>query len=413
MMNMPDSDSDSETADTSSTVLLRGARLVLPRRTTDEAALLVRDGTIARIAENSADASALRADKSFDLAGLTLFPGFIDVHIHGSVGIDTNDADVDGLHAVARHLARHGVTGWLPTLVPAPDADYASAARAVTRLMREQDDGDTRSPAARALGLHYEGPFVNTAQCGALRTQFFRTYSAPEDLNALARVETEGAVHMTTLAPEVDGGVELVRELRARGWIVSIGHTRAEVDVLERARMAGAQHLTHFLNAMSPLHHRAPGPVGWGLMRDDVTCDVIADRIHCDPLALALVLRCKTAERVSLISDAVAPAGLGDGEFRVWGETIKVTQGQTSNARGSIAGSVINMSDAARTMASLSVAPCDVARMSALNPARLLGLEGVCGSIEEGKRADLAALDAEGRVRLTLIGGRVAFEQLQ
>ncbi|HEV2707412.1 MAG TPA: N-acetylglucosamine-6-phosphate deacetylase [Pyrinomonadaceae bacterium] len=409
---MPDSSFDSETALPSSTILLRGARLVLPRRTCEAAALLVRDGTIARIAEHPQEASALHADVSLDLTGLTLFPGFIDVHIHGSIGIDTNDADADGLHQVARHLARHGVTAWLPTLVPAPDDDYASAARAVTQLMREQDDASLREAAARVLGLHYEGPFVNTAQCGALRTEFFRTYSAPEDLRALACVEAEGARHMTTLAPEVEGGVELVGELSARGWIVSIGHTRADVETLERARTHGARHLTHFLNAMSPLHHRAPGPIGWGLVCDDVTCDVIADRIHCDPLALALVLRCKTAERVSLISDAVAPAGLGDGEFRVWGETIKVEAGRTSNARGSIAGSVINMSDAARTMASLGVAPPDVARMAALNPARLLGLEHLCGSIEEGKRADLAALDAEGRVRLTLVGGRIAFEQL-
>jgi len=407
MTSMPVSNFDSETAGAASGILLRGARVVLPRRVTEEAALLVREGSIARIVENPAEASALEAAESLDLTGLMLYPGFIDIHIHGSVGIDTNEADADGLQTVARHLARHGVTGWLPTLVPAPDSDYASAARAVAQLMRSQAAGELE-PAARALGLHYEGPFVNTAQCGALRTEFFRTYTTPEDLNALARVNAEDAVHMTTVAPEVEGGGALVRELRARGWIVSIGHTRADVETLERAREAGARHLTHFLNAMSPLHQRAPGPVGWGLLRDDVTCDIIADRIHCDPLLLALVLRCKTAEGVSLISDAVAPAGLGDGEFQVWGETIKVTAGRTSNARGSIAGSVINMSDAARTMSALGVAPFDVARMAALNPARLLGLSHLCGSIEEGKRADLAALDAEGRVRLTLIGGRIA-----
>ena len=309
------------------------------------------------------------------------------------------------------------MTAWLPTLVPAPAEDYSRAAAAVSQLMREQEEAGAgadarREPAARALGLHYEGPFVNTAQCGALRTQYFRTFSAPADLDALSTVEAQGAVHLTTVAPETEGGIELIRELTKRGWVVSIGHTRADLQTLERARAAGARHMTHFLNAMSPLHQRAPGPVGWGLMRDDVTCDIIADGVHSDPLMLQLVVRCKTAARVALISDAVAPAGLGDGVYTVWGETIKVVGGRTSNERGSIAGSVINLEDAARLIASFGTAIEEVARMTALNPARLVGVDDTCGSIEVGKRADLAALDGEGRVRLTLVGGRIAFDEL-
>jgi N-acetylglucosamine-6-phosphate deacetylase len=146
------------------------------------------------------------------------------------------------------------------------------------------------------------------------------------------------------------------------------------------------------------------------LLQDDVTCDVIADGIHLDPLMLRLLLRCKQPARLSLISDAVAPAGLGDGEYEIWGETIAVTNGRTRNARGSIAGSVITMRDAVRMMLSLDVSPLDVALMAATNPARLLGISDDCGSIEEGKRADLTALDAEGNIRLTLVGGRVAYK---
>jgi N-acetylglucosamine-6-phosphate deacetylase len=218
------------------------------------------------------------------------------------------------------------------------------------------------------------------------------------------------AIRMITVAPEIEGGIELVRELKARGWVVSIGHTRADVETLDRARAAGARHMTHFFNAMSPLHQRTPGPVGWGLMSDDVTCDIIADGHHVAPLMLRLALRCKTPERLCLISDAVAPAGQGDGEFRIWGETIKVAGGRTANERGSIAGSVSTMRDNVRQMLALGVAPPDVARMASANPARLLGIADSCGTIEEGKRADLVALDEEGRVRLTVIGGRMAFD---
>ncbi len=225
-------------------------------------------------------------------------------------------------------------------------------------------------------------------------------------MKSLPRLGDQSSSHLITLAPEIEGGVHLVKELVKRNWIVSIGHTRAGVDVLEAARDAGARHMTHFMNAMSPLHHRAPGPIGWGLTNDSVSVDVIADGVHVDPLVLKLVLRCKQAERVSLISDAVAPAGLGDGRYQIWGETITVTNGRTENARGHIAGSVITMLDAVRMVLSLGVAATDVARMASTNPARLLGVEKTCGSIEEGKRADLVALDDEGNVRLTIIGGR-------
>lgn len=392
---------------TKGTLLLRNARLVGPDRVAEGASLLIEDGRIARIFEEGGESNT-RSAETFDLSDLTLLPGFIDVHIHGAVGVDTMEADADDLHRVARFLARNGVTAWLPTLVPGALADYERAVRAIEKLMEEQDE--RAGVAARALGLHYEGPFINSAQCGALRPAYFQKFTDEGVLNSLARLNDGNARHMITVAPEIDGGIELVRALARRGWIISIGHTRAGVEVLDLAFEAGARHMTHFMNAMSPLHHREPGPIGWGLMNDRVSCDVIADRVHVAPLMLKLLLRAKSPARLMLISDAVAPTGLGDGEYSIWGETISVIEGRTRNARGSIAGSVITMLDAVRTMLALDVSLQDVASMASGNPARLLGVDGDCGSIEEGKRADLVALDAEGNVRLTLIGGRVASE---
>jgi N-acetylglucosamine-6-phosphate deacetylase len=398
-------------------LLLKGARLVLPDRVADDAALLVEQGRITRVFHDSPP-PAHDAARAIDLDGLTVYPGFIDAHIHGAVGVDALDASTDDLQRLARFLATRGVTAWLPTLVPAPDKDYARAAYAIEGLIRWQYDDESgsvksgRAAGAQALGVHYEGPFVNVAQCGALRTEYFRSFNEDADGFGLATIESMDVAHMITVAPEVEGGIALIKKLVGCGWIVSIGHTRADIDTLDAAREAGARHMTHFFNAMSPLHHRAPGVVGWGLLADDVTCDVVADGIHCDPLALRLALRCKTAGRLSLISDAVLPAGLGDGEYNVWGETITVADGRTRNARGSIAGSVITMLDAARLMLSLGVAEPDVARMASLNPARLLRADDERGSIEEGKRADLVAIDGEGQARLTLVGGRIAFDDL-
>jgi N-acetylglucosamine-6-phosphate deacetylase len=247
---------------------------------------------------------------------------------------------------------------------------------------------------------------VNSAQCGALHVEHFKTYSRPEDLDSLP-AGSEMA-RMITLAPEIDGGVELVRELKRRGWVISIGHTRASLELLDEAFAAGARHMTHFMNAMSPLHHRTPGPIAWGLSRDDVTCDMIADGIHLDPFMLQLLVKIKGVRRLALISDAIAAAGKGDGDYQIWGETISVKNGRTSNASGSIAGSVISMLDAVRVMRSLGVPYVDLAQMASTNPARLLGLNHECGSIAVGRRADLVALDSNGQVRLTIVNGLVA-----
>lgn len=371
-------------------LLLRDATVVLPDRTIQHGTILVEDEYISSIG-----AEVIPDVETIDLGGMTLLPGFIDVHIHGAVGVDVMDATPEALGEVSNYLASQGVTGWLPTFVPASDANYSSAVAAISESMR--------NGGARVLGVHYEGPFVNSAQCGALHTEYFKTYSGPDDLDFL-RVLPD-AVKMITLAPEVSGGVALVRELKARGWVISIGHTRADLKVLDEACDSGARHMTHFMNAMAPLHHRSPGPIAWGMSREDVTFDVIADGVHLDPFMLRLLLKVKGAGGISLISDAIAAAGKGDGDYQIWGETITVKNGRTANAAGSIAGSVISMLDAVRLMRSLGVSYVDLAQMASSNPARLLGVDKVCGWIEVGKRADLVALDQDGNVKLTLVGG--------
>ena len=379
-------------------LLLRGAIIITPDGVLEGAALLVENGRIGRIFAVEKDAP--REVDALDLAGLTLWPGFIDLHIHGARGVDVNDTDADGLREVARYLAGQGVTVWLPTLVPGPVEEYQRAARAAGELRR-----DETATGARVLGLHYEGPFVNEQQCGALRTAYFRKFESLADLDGLE--EIPGAAHLTTLAPEITGGVAVTRELARRGWVVSIGHTRADLETLDAACAAGASHITHFMNAMTPLHHRAPGPVGWGLAHDEITCDIIADGIHLHPLALQLIVKAKGASHVALISDAVAPTGLGDGDFSIWGETISVAGRRTANAQGSIAGSVISLLDAVKMMLSLGLPPAMIAQMAATTPARVLRMDAETGSLAEGKRADLVALDNEGNLRLTMVGGKI------
>lgn len=342
-----------------------------------------------------------KAGRETDFESVAVFPGFIDVHIHGAAGIDVNEADADGLLQIAAFLATNGVTSWVPTLVPDSDANYERSIHEIDRLMELQAD----MPVAQAVGVHYEGVFASEKMCGALRPEFFKSGRWFVDGGRLPLLKK--GVHMTTLAPEIEGGIELIKVLVADGWVVSIGHTRADSETLDRAFAAGARHMTHFFNAMTGIHHRELGVAGWGLANADVTFDIIADGIHVHPKMLELACRSKSPENVTLISDSVAPTGLGDGEYELWGEKIMVTGGRTQNERGSIAGSVITMHDAFTRMLSLGFSQTEVAQMSSANPAKLLGLDDR-GTIEVGKRADLVGVDASGNIVFTMIGGKMA-----
>ena len=341
------------------------------------------------------------SDDTLDLFNIRILPGFIDVHNHGAVGYDVNSGNSDELMRVAEFLATQGVTSWMPTLVPDSDENYQRIIHAIDELMIRQ----VGLPVAQAVGVHYEGVFANETMCGALRPEYFKSGCQLSVVSCQLPKLTSG-VHMTTLAPEIDGGIELIEGLVADGWVVSIGHTRADTETLDRAYSAGARHMTHFFNAMTGVHHRDVGVAGWGLASHGVTFDIIADGVHVHPEMLGVACRAKTADKVSLISDSVAPTGLGDGEFELWGETVTVKDGRTQNERGSIAGSVCTLLDCVRTMRSIGFSDADIAKMASTNPARLLGLDDR-GSFEVGKRADLVGLDPDGKVVFTMIGGQM------
>ncbi len=363
------------------------------------AAITIEDGRITSIGEAQPLTTQI-----IDAEGAWAVPGFVDIHCHGAAGVDVNTATAEELLIVAEFLARHGVAAWLPTLVPDSDENYRRAIDAIDGLMEMQEG----RPVAQAVGVHYEGVFANEAMCGALRPQYFKSFTGSE-VRVLPRLKR--GVHMTTLAPEVGGGIGLITELKSDGWVVAIGHTRATPDVLDAALEAGATHLTHFFNAMTGIHHRDLGVAGWGMTEAGVTFDIIADGIHVHLRMLEFACLAKGVTNVSLISDSIAPTGLGDGEFELWGERLAVANGRTQNARGSIAGSVIAMADAVERMVSLGISVPDAAGMASRNPAGVVGVGDDFGRIEAGRRADICVVDDAGKLRLSLIGGRRAGEK--
>lgn len=299
--------------------------------------------------------------------------GLVDLHLHGAFGIDVLTADASGLDVLARGLAERGIAGFVPTLVPVPVDQLRAAVSRLAAWMASRSEADGRG--AMPLGLHFEGPFVSPARAGALPRQHLLDGS--NDRQVAAFFEVTGSFPgrgVVTLAPEIPGGLDLIREFVRRGFLVAIGHTEADARTLDRAAEAGAGHMTHFGNAMKPLHQRDVGPVGWGLHSQAVTLDLIADLHHLSTDMIRLVWKVAGPERVALISDAASPAGLPDGRYEVWGETLTLRDGAVRNAAGNLAGAATLLDEAVSRLAACGI-PRDVALRSASDlPRRILGL---------------------------------------
>ena len=376
-----------------SALALLDARVV-DARGEREAHVLVRDRRIERVA---ASPPAVRDAERVQLGGALLTPGFIDLHVHGGGGAAFTGGDEDACLAAAAFHAGHGTTGLLGTTIAAAPGALRGAVAAIGAAAR-------REPIV--LGCHLEGPFVSRKRPGAMDPDAMRAPDAVEADSLLAA--GAGAVRMLSLAPELPGAVELTRSLTRRGVVVALGHSDATLAQAQAAIAAGARHAIHAFNAMRPLHHREPGILGAVLDAPEVTCELIADGFHVDPVAMRLVLAAKGRERVALVTDAMEAAGMPDGGYRLGERPVEVRGGRaTLPEGGSLAGSTLTMDRAVANCVRLVRAPLATAvGLATTVPARVLGLADRKGLIEPGYDADLAILDAALAVTGTLVGGR-------
>lgn len=321
-----------------------------------------------------------------DGTGLTAHPGFIELQVNGIKGLDFT-ADPASINLAGPALARHGVTAYLPTIVTAPRGRVEAALNVLADV--HETEG------ALPIGLHVEGPFISSARRGAHDPAHLRDPDLDEIRGWLA-----GGARIVTLAPELPGAIEAIEAIAAAGGIAAIGHTDADAETTVRAVDAGARYATHLFNAMPPLGHRGPGPVGALLADDRVTVGVIADGVHLDPLVLALVARA-AGGRISIVSDAVA-TGLG---------RRPLTHDPEGGARlpdGRLAGGTSGLDHGVRTFAAVAGSTAAIAAVTEV-PARLLGLDDGRGFLRVGGRADLVLLTDDLEVAATIVGGRVAF----
>lgn len=358
-------------------------------------ALLLADG---RIAALGADALRTGADAArvIEATGLAAVPGFIDLQINGIDGLDFT-SDPSSVARAGAGPARYGVTAYLPTIVTSPRGTVDAALKA---LEAPRPDEGLSMP----LGLHVEGPYLSPRRAGA---------HDPGQLRAPDRAELEewigaGGMRILTLAPERRGAIPAIEQLVAAGVIVSIGHTDADASTTARAIDAGATYATHLFNAMSPLEHRAPGAPGALLHDERATLGMILDGQHLDPVVVALVARLARG-RVSLVSDAIAALGLGEGSHRLGKATLDVRDGAARLPDGTLAGSVAGLDACVRAFAAITGSADAAIEAVTRTPARLLGDAGR-GRLEPGARADVVLLDKHLRVRTTIIAGYIAFE---
>jgi N-acetylglucosamine-6-phosphate deacetylase len=317
-------------------------------------------------------------------------PGFVDLQVNGFGGVDFAAADSAAYGRAHEGLLETGVTAYQPTLITAPEDELLAALAAVPR--------EPTTP--RILGVHLEGPFLAPTRLGA------HPASARRDPDAalLDRLLAAGPVSYVTLAPELDGALELIDALLARGVVVSLGHTDATAEEAHRAFDRGAATVTHLFNAMRPFAHRDPGIVGAALAREDVVVQVILDGHHLSDEA-ARVVRQAAAGRLAVVTDAMAAAGNGDGRYRLSGVEVDVRDGVARRSDGALAGSVVTMIEAARNLHALGATFLEAIAAATSVPARAARRTDV-GVLRPGGDADVVVLDDRLELRTVIVGGR-------
>jgi N-acetylglucosamine-6-phosphate deacetylase len=402
-------------------IVLSGAEVVLPDRVLSPGTVVIDDGRIIDIKSSSATAGSA---SNFAFHGHYIVPGFIDVHVHGVDGFDTLNGRT-AVADIASRMPRFGVTGFCPTTVACAPADL--------RTVLEQVRGAREAPdplSARVLPAHLESNFISPEYKGAQPLACLRKPSvalsawaggagqagAEQQFNGaevLSEIE-RGApdIGIITIAPEIDGGIDLITWLTTRGLRVSLGHSGASYDEAQAAIAAGARHATHLFNRMPPLDHRKPGLVGAILQAEEVAAELICDGVHVHPALIRTAVSAKRPSRIMAITDATAGAGLPAGTRTVLGDqAITVNESAAFLADGTLAGSVLTMDRAFATLVTrVGFSPVEAAMMCATTPARELGLVGH-GAIVAGAVADLVVLDAQFSVVQTYVAGRLIFNR--
>lgn len=387
---------------------IRGARVVTPGHDLGVADIRIEGDRIAAV---GGDAVPRTAQAEIDAAGLIALPGFIDIHSHGRGGADFCDLTDAAFETIGRGKLADGVTGFLATGLTRPESDLAELCRCVERYRRKAEkEGGGGEAGATCLGVHLEGPFFNAKMAGAQNP----AYLMRPDAALVKRLHAISPVVKVSLAPELEGAEECIRELTAAGIICSLGHSDADYETFERARKAGATHLTHFCNAMMPIHHLRPTMVTGGMLADDVFAELITDGVHLSDPMIRLIAKAKGPDRVMVITDAMCAAGEPDGIYSLGGLRVRVEKGKATLADvpydpkavvSNVAGSVALYPQCFRRYVRATGLPLEEAvKATSYNQCVSLGIPDR-GEIAPGRIADIVLVDRDLNPRMSIVNG--------
>jgi N-acetylglucosamine-6-phosphate deacetylase len=386
-------------------VALTAGVCLTPQRYLQNPLLLIEDGVVAAVAEQGT-IEPPQNTRRVDFPGAVLAPGFIDLHVHGGAGCDLMQANASARAGLEKHLASHGVTSYLPTLLTAPVDELLAALDRLAAAVEQAEKEPSAELRAQPIGLHLEGPFLSREQCGVHPVEHLQ----PVSLGLFDRFwdAARGRIKIMTVAPELSGAGELIAEATRRGICVSLGHSNADYVEARSGIAAGARHATHIFNAMRPLRHRDPGIAVAVLNDPAVSAEIIADGIHIAPGMLELFLRAKGRESAVLVTDAISATGMEDGHYRLGDIEVSVRSGTCLSAEGKLAGSTLTLDQAVRNvMAYARWDLQDSVRLATINPARVLTDATRLGILAQGAPADIVVLSPSGEVIQTIIHGNM------
>lgn len=380
--------------------ILTGGTIFTPDQALVDHNLILDGEKIVAIASRLPDPVA--EDEIFDAKGFFIVPGFIDVHVHGALGFDTMDATSNAIYAMGDTFARHGVTAFVPTTVTASKRDTESAVRNVANT-------NPSTTGARHIGIHLEGPYLSHEFRGAQPPQHLRA-ADPDEYKSWFE---SGQIRLITVAPEVEGVLDLIRTGHNVGVEFAVGHTRATYEEVLAAVEHGLRQATHTFNGMPGLNHRSPGVLGAVLSDDRIWAQIIVDGVHVHPAVVKLLIKAKGIDRTIVITDAIRATGMSDGDYALGDQMVHVKDGVARTDAGGLAGSTLTMDQALRNVmkfADLTLA--EALPMLTRVPAASIRIENQKGSLAPGFDADVVLLDQSYQVRMTIVGGNVVYRDL-
>ena len=353
-------------------MIIKGGKVFQEDGSFLEQALYINDHRLVDKAEHQDD------EKVIDAEGLLVLPGLVDIHSHGAAGEDFSDGNPEGLKKILQYEKRCGITSYCPTSMTFPKERLRQIFALIKGAQTEEE--------AKVVGINMEGPFLDPAKKGAHVEEWIAAPDAAfvRELNQ----DVDGLVRLVTLAPNMDGAEEFIKEMHEEVCI-SLGHTAADYDCASRAMKLGAHHVTHLYNAMQPFGHRAPGLIGAAMDDPECMVELICDGYHIHPSAIRAAFRMFGPERVILISDSMRATGMENGTYELGGQEVTVKDRKAVLKDGTLAGSATNLYGCMCKAIEFGI-PLEQAIMAATaNPARSIGIFDRVGSIRIGKQADL------------------------